>query len=109
MIRVIQTQSGRSLLRLSLISQTSTACLTSAPAVAASQEVAGQAAYHIRIGNRDIVGYGINGRPQYFDHPPCPLPSVRWSANTDEFLKLKKKAEGNWANLTIEEKKACKF
>lgn len=36
--------------------------------------------YHGRskIGNREIVGYGIQGEPMYHDHPTFPFASVRY-------------------------------
>lgn len=39
-----------------------------------------------RIVGRDIVGYGINGDPMYFDNITWPFPSVRFKKNTPEIL-----------------------
>lgn len=39
-----------------------------------------------RIVGRDIVGYGLNGEPQYFDNITFPFPSVRFMKNTPEIL-----------------------
>lgn len=60
-----------------------------------------------RIGKREIVGYGRNGDPSYFDAADCPCPAVRWSEETEEIRKLREKAKGDWAALSIAEKKAC--
>ena len=83
---------------------------SAAAAINGNQEIAAkQAIFHSRIGKREIVSYGLNGQPQYFDHPSCPLPSIRWQADTPELLKLKEKAKGDWSNLSIEDKKAREF
>lgn len=39
-----------------------------------------------KIVGRDIVGYGLNGEPQYFDSITYPCPSVRFMKNTPEIL-----------------------
>lgn len=31
-----------------------------------------------RIGNREIVGFGTNGEPEYVDRVDFPFPSLRW-------------------------------
>ncbi|VVC24475.1 Hypothetical protein CINCED_3A021510 [Cinara cedri] len=58
-----------------------------------------------KIVGRDIVGYGINGEPQYFDNITYPFPSVRFGKNTPEVLALREKEKGDWKKLTLEEKK----
>ncbi|KAK9503600.1 hypothetical protein O3M35_010128 [Rhynocoris fuscipes] len=58
------------------------------------------------IGNRDIVGYGINGTPSYEDREDFPLPAVRFRPNTPDILELRKKEKGDWKALSIAEKKA---
>ena len=58
-------------------------------------------------GNRDIVGYGMNGMAVYFDIKGQPFPAVRFRENTADVLALRKKAEGDWKNLTLAEKKTC--
>ncbi|XP_050421289.1 cytochrome c oxidase subunit 4 isoform 2, mitochondrial-like [Adelges cooleyi] len=58
-----------------------------------------------RIVGRDIVGYGINGDPMYFDNITWPFPSVRFKKNTPEILALREKEKGDWKKLTLEEKK----
>jgi len=62
-----------------------------------------------RIGNREIVGYGLKGKPEYFDMVMFPCPSVRWEADTPEISALRKKEQGDWKQLSIEDKKRCKF
>lgn len=57
-------------------------------------------------GNRDIVGFGINGYPMYFDRVGMPFPSLRFKANTPDVLQLREKEKGDWRKLTLEEKKA---
>lgn len=42
-----------------------------------------------KIVGRDIVGYGLNGEPIYFDSITYPFPSVRFMKNTPEILVLK--------------------
>nr|CDS27405.1 cytochrome c oxidase subunit IV [Hymenolepis microstoma] len=61
--------------------------------------------YYPEIGNREIVGYGRNGNPQYLDDPHNPYPSIRFRENDDVFEALRKKELGDWKNLTLEEKK----
>ncbi|KAM7542315.1 hypothetical protein Aperf_G00000005765 [Anoplocephala perfoliata] len=61
--------------------------------------------YFPYIGNREIVGYGRNGMPQYLDDPHFPYPSIRFRENDDVFEALRKKELGDWKNLTLEEKK----
>lgn len=39
-----------------------------------------------KIVGRDIVGYGINGEPSYFDSITYPFPSVRFMKNTPEIV-----------------------
>jgi cytochrome c oxidase subunit 4 len=62
--------------------------------------------YFVRIGNRDIVGYGIHGNPEYFDREEVPFPGVRFLSNTPEVLKLRQKEAGDWTKLSLEDKKA---
>lgn len=60
----------------------------------------------VKIGNREIVGYGWNGEPMYEDRVDYPMPSVRYKENTPEVLALREKEKGDWKKLSIEEKKA---
>lgn len=59
-----------------------------------------------KSGNRDIVGFGINGYPMYFDRVGVPFPSLRFKANTPDVLQLREKEKGDWRKLSIEDKKA---
>ncbi|KAL3311796.1 Cytochrome c oxidase subunit IV isoform 1 [Cichlidogyrus casuarinus] len=61
--------------------------------------------YFPHIGNREIVGYGRNGIPQYFDDLAWPYPSIRFRAHSDQIESLKKKEQGDWKSLSLEEKK----
>ncbi len=36
------------------------------------------------IGNRDIVGYGMNGQPNYIDRVDFPLPAIRYKEATPD-------------------------
>jgi hypothetical protein len=63
---------------------------------------------HPRIGNRAIVGYGLKGKPEYFDLIMFPCPSIRWEADTPEVAALRKKEEGDWKQLSVQDKKQCK-
>jgi len=58
-----------------------------------------------RIGNRDVVGYGLNGEYTYVDHIAFPLPAVRFRENTPEVVALREKEKGDWKKLSVEEKK----
>jgi cytochrome c oxidase subunit 4 len=58
-----------------------------------------------RIGNREIVGFGRNGEPSYYDAPDSPLPGIRWKEDTPELKKLREKARGDWSALSLDEKK----
>ncbi|CAF3538091.1 unnamed protein product [Rotaria sordida] len=60
---------------------------------------------HPRIGNREIVGYGLKGKPEYFDLVMFPCPSIRWEADTSEIAELRKKEKGDWKQLSTEDKK----
>ena len=64
---------------------------------------------HPRIGNREIVGYGLKGKPEYFDLVMFPCPSIRWEADTPEIAELRKKEKGDWKQLSVEDKKRRKF
>jgi hypothetical protein len=60
---------------------------------------------HPRIGNREIVGYGLKGTPEYFDLAMFPCPSVRWEADTPAIAQLRNKEKADWKQLTVDEKK----
>lgn len=38
------------------------------------------------IGNREIVGYGLNGEPQYIDRVDFPMPSIRYKESTPDIM-----------------------
>ncbi|KAJ8977972.1 hypothetical protein NQ317_008165 [Molorchus minor] len=59
-----------------------------------------------RVGNREMVGYGLNGLPMYVDKPEFPFPALRYKEPTAEIHSLYEKQKGNWKLLTREEKKA---
>ena len=65
-----------------------------------------QAAVRCVSGNRDIVGYGVNGAPIYADLPEFPCPAVRFRENSSAIMALREKEKGDWHNLTLDEKKA---
>lgn len=60
-------------------------------------------------GNRDLVGYGMNGTAQYTDNEDFPFPGIRFKENTTEVLALREKEKGDWHALSLEEKKACEY
>jgi len=62
--------------------------------------------FYPKLGNRDIVGFGVNGNPVYSDREDYPAPAVRFMENTPEILALREKEKGDWKNLSMEEKKA---
>lgn len=115
MFKVIPLQSGkRQLIRLSLTNSLKTSSIAqhSAP-VAVNAEAVKKYGYdrpmvYPRIGDREIVGFGLNGHPSYFDQPAHPMPAVRWAEDTAEIAALRTKAKGDWSALTVDEKKACK-
>jgi hypothetical protein len=57
------------------------------------------------IGNREVVGYGMNGEETYIDHWAYPFPAIRFKEDTADVLKLKEKEKGDWKKLTLHEKK----
>ena len=48
--------------------------------------VAGICSGRQAIGNRDIVGYGLNGVNMYSDQTDCPFPAIRFRETTPELL-----------------------
>jgi len=59
-----------------------------------------------RIGNREVVGYGINGSYSYVDHINNPFPAIRFRETTPDIQAIREKEKGDWKKLNIEEKKA---
>ncbi|XP_067946239.1 cytochrome c oxidase subunit 4 isoform 1, mitochondrial-like [Watersipora subatra] len=95
--------------RLNNVPKTSTrSAMTLSPTAPLPMEPAEQAhrdQYHARIGNRDVVGHGRNGLHHYLDNIMYPYPAIRWEQNTAQSKTLMDKAQGDWKNLTMEEKK----
>jgi len=58
-----------------------------------------------RIGNRDLVGYGINSSAVYLDKEMLPMPAIRFKENTPDVVALREKEKGDWKKLSLEEKK----
>ncbi|KAJ8303188.1 hypothetical protein KUTeg_019584 [Tegillarca granosa] len=56
-----------------------------------------------KIGNRRIVGYGLNGQACYSDRPDFPYPAVEFREPTPEIMELREKEKGDWKNLSIDE------
>ncbi|XP_033211524.1 cytochrome c oxidase subunit 4 isoform 2, mitochondrial-like isoform X2 [Belonocnema kinseyi] len=59
-----------------------------------------------KIGNREIVGFGLNGEPSYIDRLERPMPAIRFKENTPDIQVLREKEKGDWKKLSIQEKKA---
>lgn len=64
---------------------------TSAPAMLLRAASTGAMNPHLaekleKVGNRDIVGFGWNGEPVYYDRPDFPMPAVRFKENTPDVL-----------------------
>ncbi|XP_053617909.1 cytochrome c oxidase subunit 4 isoform 1, mitochondrial-like [Plodia interpunctella] len=59
-----------------------------------------------KVGNREWVGFGFNGQPNYVDSAAFPLPAVRFRPDTPDIKVLREKEKGDWRKLTLEEKKA---
>lgn len=62
-------------------------------------------AYRLVIGNREIVGPSLTSHDIYYDRIEHPCPPIRFKEPTPEINALREKEKGNWAALTIEEKK----
>jgi len=112
MFRIIPT-AQKSLIRFSISSslKNSTASAHHAAAVGGHHDhhapaVFNQQEVYPRIGAREIVGFGRSGDPAYYDAIDSPLPAIRWKVDTPELKALREKAKGDWALLTVEEKKA---
>ncbi|KAA0198895.1 Cytochrome c oxidase subunit IV [Fasciolopsis buskii] len=61
--------------------------------------------YFPHLGNREIVGYGRSGVPNYCDDMACPYPAIRFRNHDEAIEALRKKEEGPWSKLTIDEVK----
>jgi len=58
------------------------------------------------IGNREVVGFGLNGVEMYADTLQAPFPAIRFKEETAEVAKIRQKEQGDWKKMTKEEKKA---
>jgi len=112
MFKVVPLRSGKSqLIRLALTQSIKTSAVQhgGAPVVVNAEAVKkygyDRLAVYPRIGNREIVGFGLNGHPSYFDQPAHPMPAVRWAEDSAEIAALRTKAKGDWSTLSVEEKK----
>lgn len=61
---------------------------------------------YLRIGKREVVGFGFNGGLNYVDREDFPMPAIRFKESNNEIVVLREKEKGDWKKLTIEEKKA---
>lgn len=43
------------------------------------------------------------------DRPEYPAPAIRFKENTADVMALREKEKGDWKNLSLEDKKACKY
>ncbi|XP_056639299.1 cytochrome c oxidase subunit 4 isoform 1, mitochondrial-like [Diorhabda sublineata] len=59
-----------------------------------------------RIGNREMLCYGMNGQPMYIDSVHFPFPALRYKEMTSDLQALFQKQNGDWKHLTKEDKKA---
>ncbi|KAH8418415.1 hypothetical protein KR222_009307, partial [Zaprionus bogoriensis] len=59
-----------------------------------------------RSGDREVVGYGINGSPIYVDRIDFPFPAIRYREVTPEICAIREKEQGDWKALSLQEKKA---
>lgn len=50
----------------------------------------------------------MNGQAIYFDRCEFPCPAIRFKEPTPEITQLQEKEKGDWKNLSLAEKKACK-
>ncbi|XP_046609768.1 cytochrome c oxidase subunit 4 isoform 1, mitochondrial [Neodiprion virginianus] len=70
------------------------------------QNTAGMCTYANKIGNREVVCYGMNGDPTYIDRVDFPMPAIRYKEPTADIQALREKEKGDWKKLSIDEKKA---
>jgi len=83
-----------------------TAAKKSEVAATGITDVASRDRIYPKLGNRDVVGFGFNGYPTYYDKQDFPCPAVRFGENTPEVLALRAKEAGDWKQLSLDEKKA---
>jgi len=58
-----------------------------------------------KIGDREVVGFGINGEYTYNDRMDFPCPAIRFKEIKGDLVALREKEKGDWKKLTIDEKK----
>lgn len=107
MFRVIRLPAAnKTLVRLTALNGQQQQQASSAHAVASGHHAEfDKKNVYSKIGNREFVGFGRNGEPNYFDAPDCPLPAIRFREDTAELKALREKAKSDWAKLSIDEKK----
>jgi len=59
----------------------------------------------VNIGKREVVGFGLNGDPSYFDTLIAPFPAIRFQEDKGEIVALREKEKGDWKKMSIDEKK----
>ncbi|KAH8387266.1 hypothetical protein KR093_005957, partial [Drosophila rubida] len=57
-------------------------------------------------GEREVVGYFVNGSPIYIDCPEFPFPAIRYREPTPDSCALREKEQGDWKKLSLEEKRS---
>jgi cytochrome c oxidase subunit 4 len=112
MFRIIPIQqAGKSLIRFTLVNQSAIAAKPLSSAAVghhdSHQHVFNKKEVYARIGEREIVGFGRNGEPTYYDAADSPCPAIRWKEDTPQIKALRQNT--NWSKLTIEEKRICKL
>ncbi|XP_017145095.1 cytochrome c oxidase subunit 4 isoform 1, mitochondrial [Drosophila miranda] len=56
-------------------------------------------------GDREVVGYGVNGNPIYIDCVEFPFPAIRYREVTAELCAVREKELGDWKKLSLKDKK----
>ncbi|XP_068159405.1 cytochrome c oxidase subunit 4 isoform 1, mitochondrial [Drosophila tropicalis] len=87
----------------------SSLCRSGGPAVVAAGSIQRQTHHdgtRLMSGDREVVGYGINGSPIYIDCVEFPFPAIRYREVTPELCAVREKELGDWKNLSLEEKKS---
>lgn len=88
------------------VASTITRALSTTTAVKSDLPVEARDKYYPKLGDRDIVGFGYNGYPTYYDKTDFPCPAVRFGENTAEIMAIREKEAGDWGKMTLDEKKA---
>ncbi|CAD5210108.1 unnamed protein product [Bursaphelenchus xylophilus] len=58
-----------------------------------------------KAAGRVQVGHGVSGEPSYFDRLDYWYPAIRFRKEDDVITPLRSKEQGDWKNLSLEEKK----